>query len=223
MQDINNSSLEIELHPFDNNRFSSLCGKLDENIKRIEKYFRVDIYSKENLLKIKGKQRAVKSAGIILKELYEITENEDINLETLHILLREHDIEKNKEKSDTNTKEIDLKNEHQIQTAQKVIRARGENQSTYLSNIKESDLTFGVGPAGTGKTYLAVASAIEALENDDVRRIILVRPAVEAGERLGFLPGDMSQKVDPYLRPMYDALYDMLGANQVSKLIEQPL
>ena len=223
MQDINNSSLEIELYPFDNNRFSSLCGKLDENIKRIEKYFRVDIYSKENLLKIKGEQRAVKSVGIILKELYEITENEDINLETLHILLREHDIEKNKEKSDTNTKEIDLKNEHQIQTAQKVIRARGENQSTYLSNIKENDLTFGVGPAGTGKTYLAVASAIEALENDDVRRIILVRPAVEAGERLGFLPGDMSQKVDPYLRPMYDALYDMLGANQVSKLIEQHL
>ena len=129
MQDINNSSLEIELYPFDNNRFSSLCGKLDENIKRIEKYFRVDIYSKENLLKIKGEQRAVKSVGIILKELYEITENEDINLETLHILLREHDIEKNKEKSDTNTTEIDLKNEHQIQTAQKVIRARGENQN----------------------------------------------------------------------------------------------
>ena len=116
MQDINNSLLEIELYPFDNNRFSSLCGKLDENIKRIEKYFRVDIYSKENLLKIKGEQRAVKSVGIILKELYEITENEDINLETLHILLREHDIEKNKEKPDTNTKEIDLKNEHQIQS-----------------------------------------------------------------------------------------------------------
>ena len=223
MQDINNSSLEIELYPFDNNRFSSLCGKLDENIKRIEKYFRVDIYSRENLLKIKGEQRAVKSVDIILKELYEITENEDINLETLHILLREHDIEKNKEKSDTNTKEIELKNEYQIQTAQKVIRARGENQSAYLSNIKENDLTFGVGPAGTGKTYLAVASAIEALENDDVRRIVLVRPAVEAGERLGFLPGDMSQKVDPYLRPMYDALYDMLGTNQVSKLIEQHL
>ena len=223
MQDINNSSLEIELYPFDNNRFSKLCGKFDENIKRIEKYFRVDIYSRENLLKIKGEERAINSVGIILKELYEITENEDINLETIHILLREHDIEKNKEKSDTNTKEIELKNEYQIQTAHKVIRARGENQSAYLSNIKKNDLTIGVGPAGTGKTYLAVASAIESLENDDVRRIVLVRPAVEAGERLGFLPGDMSQKVDPYLRPMYDALYDMLGANQVSKLIEQHL
>ena len=112
---------------------------------------------------------------------------------------------------------------NQIQTSKKLIRARGENQSDYLSNIMLNDLTFGIGPAGTGKTYLAVASAIKALENDDVRRIILVRPAVEAGERLGFLPGDMSQKVDPFLRPMYDALYDMLGADQVSKLIDQHL
>ena len=100
----------------------------------------------------------------------------------------------------------------EIQTKKKLVRARGANQKAYLSNIHDHDLAFGIGPAGTGKTYLAVASAIDALENEQVRRIVLVRPAVEAGERLGFLPGDMSQKVDPYLRPMYDALYDMLGA-----------
>jgi phosphate starvation-inducible PhoH-like protein len=102
-----------------------------------------------------------------------------------------------------------------------LVRARGSNQKAYLKNIREHDLAFGIGPAGTGKTYLAVASAIDALENEQVRRIVLVRPAVEAGERLGFLPGDMSQKVDPYLRPMYDALFEMLGPDQVGRLIEK--
>jgi len=114
-------------------------------------------------------------------------------------------------------------NVFQIQTRRKLVRARGANQRAYLKNIQEHDLAFGIGPAGTGKTYLAVASAIDALESEQVRRIILVRPAVEAGERLGFLPGDMSQKVDPYLRPMYDALYDMLGPDQVGRLIEKNL
>jgi phosphate starvation-inducible PhoH-like protein len=111
--------------------------------------------------------------------------------------------------------------EIQIQTRRKLVRARGTNQRAYLQNIRDHDLAFGIGPAGTGKTYLAVASAIDALENEEVRRIILVRPAVEAGERLGFLPGDMSQKVDPYLRPMYDALFDMMGPEQVARLIER--
>jgi phosphate starvation-inducible PhoH-like protein len=109
----------------------------------------------------------------------------------------------------------------EIQTRRKLVRARGANQRAYLKNIRENDLAFGIGPAGTGKTYLAVAGAIDALESGQVRRIVLVRPAVEAGERLGFLPGDMSQKVDPYLRPMYDALYDMLGSDQVGRLIER--
>ena len=108
-----------------------------------------------------------------------------------------------------------------IQTRRKQIRPRGENQTKYLRNIRKHDLAFGIGPAGTGKTYLAVAAAVEALDNEQVRRIVLVRPAVEAGERLGFLPGDMSQKVDPYLRPMYDALYDMIGSENVTRLIER--
>lgn len=108
-----------------------------------------------------------------------------------------------------------------IQTERKLIRPRGANQTAYVNSIRSHDIAFGIGPAGTGKTYLAVACAIEALTSDDVRRIILVRPAVEAGERLGFLPGDMSQKVDPYLRPMYDALYDMIGADKVARLIER--
>ncbi len=109
----------------------------------------------------------------------------------------------------------------EIQTRRKLVRARGANQRAYLANIRDNDLAFGIGPAGTGKTYLAVAGAIDALEEGQVRRIVLVRPAVEAGERLGFLPGDMSQKVDPYLRPMYDALYDMVGPEQVGRLIER--
>jgi len=120
--------------------------------------------------------------------------------------------------TDANTAETD---DNAIQTRHKLIRPRGANQTAYLKNIREHDLAFGIGPAGTGKTYLAVAAAIEALEIEQVRRIVLVRPAVEAGERLGFLPGDLSQKVDPYLRPMYDALYDMMGADKVTRLIER--
>lgn len=108
-----------------------------------------------------------------------------------------------------------------IQTRRKRIRPRGKNQTNYVNNIRQHDLAFGIGPAGTGKTYLAVAAAVEALDNEEVSRIVLVRPAVEAGERLGFLPGDMSQKVDPYLRPMYDALYDMVGTDTVTRLIER--
>ena len=117
--------------------------------------------------------------------------------------------------------DADEADEISIQTRRKLIRPRGANQIGYLRSIRDHDLAFGIGPAGTGKTYLAVATAVDALENEHVRRIVLVRPAVEAGERLGFLPGDMSQKVDPYLRPMYDALYDMIGAERVTRLIER--
>lgn len=220
MTDKNVISSEFLLAPFDNRRFANLCGNFDENIKQIEEYFKVDILSKGDILKICGSDESVGKTRAIINKLYKMTASEEINFEAIHVLLRENEMNKNDDFKDSDK----IQNEfNQIQTSKKLIRPRGENQSDYLSNIMLNDLTFGIGPAGTGKTYLAVASAIKALENDDVRRIILVRPAVEAGERLGFLPGDMSQKVDPFLRPMYDALYDMLGANQVSKLIEQHL
>lgn len=220
MTDKNIISSEFLLAPFDNRRFANLCGNFDENIKQIEEYFKVDILSKGDILKICGSDESVGKTRAIINKLYKMSASEEINFEAIHVLLRENEMNKNDDYKDSDK----IQNEfNQIQTSKKLIRPRGENQSDYLSNIMLNDLTFGIGPAGTGKTYLAVASAIKALENDDVRRIILVRPAVEAGERLGFLPGDMSQKVDPFLRPMYDALYDMLGANQVSKLIEQHL
>lgn len=220
MTDKNIISSEFLLAPFDNRRFANLCGNFDENIKQIEEYFKVDILSKGDILKIRGSDESVVKTRTIINKLYKISASEEINFEAIHVLLRENEMNKNDDFKDSDK----IKNEfNQIQTSKKLIRARGDNQSDYLSNIMLNDLTFGIGPAGTGKTYLAVASAIKALENDDVRRIILVRPAVEAGERLGFLPGDMSQKVDPFLRPMYDALYDMLGADQVSKLIDQHL
>ena len=220
MTDKNIISSEFLLAPFDNRRFANLCGNFDENIKQIEEYFKVDILSKGDILKIRGSDESVGKTRTIINKLYKISASEEINFEAIHVLIRENEMNKNDDFKDSDK----IKNEfNQIQTSKKLIRARGDNQSDYLSNIMLNDLTFGIGPAGTGKTYLAVASAIKALENDDVRRIILVRPAVEAGERLGFLPGDMSQKVDPFLRPMYDALYDMLGADQVSKLIDQHL
>ena len=220
MTDKNIISSEFLLAPFDNRRFANLCGNFDENIKQIEEYFKVDILSKGDILKIRGSDESVVKTRTIINKLYKISASEEINFEAIHVLIRENEMNKNDDFKDSDK----IKNEfNQIQTLKKLIRARGDNQGDYLSNIMLNDLTFGIGPAGTGKTYLAVASAIKALENDDVRRIILVRPAVEAGERLGFLPGDMSQKVDPFLRPMYDALYDMLGADQVSKLIDQHL
>ncbi len=128
----------------------------------------------------------------------------------------------NKQSSEeSNLVESDDASKNVVQTRRKQIRPRGENQTNYLKNIRQHDLAFGIGPAGTGKTYLAVAAAVEALDNEQVRRIVLVRPAVEAGERLGFLPGDLSQKIDPYLRPMYDALYDMVGTDTVTRLIDR--
>jgi phosphate starvation-inducible PhoH-like protein len=154
----------------------------------------------------------------VLLSLFQMTDNERLDPERVHILLQE---------SEMNNGELALVNsdvdagDTTIQTERKLIRPRGANQTAYVKSIRQYDLAFGIGPAGTGKTYLAVACAIDALNNEEVRRIILVRPAVEAGERLGFLPGDMSQKVDPYLRPMYDALYDMVGAEQVGRLIER--
>src|SRR6202012_3515797 len=142
-------------------------------------------------------------------------QREPVDSERVHIALQELQMEGGTGEPNGDSDEL------KVRTAGGAVLARETNQTEYLNNVRTHDLTFGIGPAGTGKTYLAVACAVEALQSEKVRRIVLVRPAVEAGERLGFLPGDLSQKVDPYLRPMYDALYEMLGFERVAKLIER--
>ena len=213
-------SRDIVLEPADNNRLANLCGQFDEHLRQIERRLNVEIASRGNRFRVTGQPGAAQVGGDVLLSLFQMTDNERLDPERVHMLLQE---------SEMNGGELALVNsdvdagddDTMIQTERKLIRPRGANQTAYVKSIRQHDLAFGIGPAGTGKTYLAVACAIDALNNEEVRRIVLVRPAVEAGERLGFLPGDMSQKVDPYLRPMYDALYDMVGAEQVSRLIER--
>ena len=213
-------SRDIVLEPADNNRLANLCGQFDEHLRQIERRLNVEIASRGNRFRVTGQPGAAQIGGDVLLSLFQMTHNERLDPERVHILLQEsemNDGELASVKSDAGAGEDDVA----IQTQRKLIRPRGANQTAYVNSIRQHDLAFGIGPAGTGKTYLAVACAIDALNNEEVRRIVLVRPAVEAGERLGFLPGDMSQKVDPYLRPMYDALYDMVGAEYVTRLIER--
>ena len=214
-------SRDIVLEPADNNRLANLCGQFDENLRHIERRLDVEIASRGNRFRVTGQPGAAQMGSDVLQSLFRMTDSERIDAERVHMLLQEsvmNDGESASVPSDSDEAGIE---DISIQTPEKLIRSRGVNQAAYMKSIDQHDLAFGIGPAGTGKTYLAIASAIDALESESVRRIVLVRPAVEAGERLGFLPGDMSQKVDPYLRPMYDALYDMIGAEQVTKLIEK--
>ena len=215
-------SREIVLEPDDNSRLANLCGQFDEHLRQIERRLNVEIASRGNRFRITGQPGAAAIGGDVLISLFEMTDRERLDPERVHILLQES-VMNDAEKKGAPERDAEkaAKDEVAIQTRHKLIRPRGANQVAYMQNIRDHDLAFGIGPAGTGKTYLAVACAIDALEQEQVRRIVLVRPAVEAGERLGFLPGDMSQKVDPYLRPMYDALFDMLGAERVTKLIER--
>lgn len=205
-------SLDLILQPEDNERLSNLCGQLDENLRLLEQRLGVDISNRGPVFKFKGPARAIHAACELIKDIYADTEHEAITPEKVHLYLQE---------SGVDALLASQGEEAVIRTRRSHIKARGKNQVDYINGIREHDLSFGVGPAGTGKTYLAVACAVEALESDRVRRIVLVRPAVEAGERLGFLPGDLAQKVDPYLRPMYDALYEMLGFDKVAKLMER--
>ena len=214
-------SQDLVLEPADNSRLANLCGQFDEHLRQIERRLNVNIASRGNRFRVTGQPGAARAGSDVLQSLFSLTEGERLDPERVHIALQETVMnDGNVAPNDAAHTASDAET-CEIQTRRKLVRARGANQRSYLTNIRELDLSFGIGPAGTGKTYLAVASAIDALENELVRRIILVRPAVEAGERLGFLPGDMSQKVDPYLRPMYDALYDMLGPEQVGRLIER--
>jgi len=217
-------SQDIILEPADNNRLANLCGQFDEHLRQIERRLNVNISSRGNRFRVTGNAGAARVGGAVLRSLFKLTGTERLDPERVHICLQESVMNSEQlDEPDVVGGDIDegVDSPYEIQTRRKLVRARGANQREYLRNIRQHDLAFGIGPAGTGKTYLAVASAIDALENERVRRIILVRPAVEAGERLGFLPGDMSQKVDPYLRPMYDALFDMLGPDQVGRLIER--
>ena len=209
-------SIDITLEPADNERLAALCGQFDAHLHQLEQRLGVEINSRGNQFRIIGEAGVVKRASQILESLYLETEAGSVSPEKIHLHLQEAGAvqavaERGGGKSDMVV----------IKTPGGAIMPRGEHQKQYLGNILEHDLNFGIGPAGTGKTYLAVACAVQALEQENVSRLVLVRPAVEAGERLGFLPGDMTQKVDPYLRPLYDALYEMLGIDRVAKLIER--
>jgi phosphate starvation-inducible PhoH-like protein len=221
---------DVVLAPLDNVRLVELCGPLDEHLHQIEARLGVDIRRRGNRFQIVGPPAAAKRAEAVLQDLYARAQREPVDSERVHIALQELDMNGGDPAAGPAQPPAErgppLNNgepadEIKVRTARGALRARGANQTEYLSNIRTHDLTFGIGPAGTGKTYLAVACAVEALQSEKVRRIVLVRPAVEAGERLGFLPGDLSQKVDPYLRPMYDALYEMLGFERVAKSIER--
>ncbi len=209
------SSITLSLEPADNQRLASLCGQFDEHLRQLERRLHVEISNRGNRFQIEGKDSAPRLAGEVLRGLYDATLDAPLTPERVHLYLQQAGLEL-----------IDQQNGEQnldlvIHTRRCTIKARGPHQLDYIRNILSLDVNFGIGPAGTGKTYLAVACAVQAMEREQIRRVVLVRPAVEAGERLGFLPGDLTQKVDPYLRPLYDALYEMLGFERVAKLIER--
>jgi phosphate starvation-inducible protein PhoH and related proteins len=186
---------------------------LDRHLRQVERFIGVEINNRGNNFHVSGDLKSIELTENVLKEMYAATEAEALSTERVHLYLQGINVEEEPEE--------DISNEVSIKTKRGIIRGRTPNQKKYLANIKLHDINFGIGPAGTGKTYLAVACAVAAMEQDQARRLVLVRPAVEAGEKLGFLPGDMVQKVDPYLRPLYDALYEMLGFEKVAKLIER--
>jgi len=199
---------EVSFEGAGNDRLAAVCGPLDEHLRQIEDRLGLEIRRRGTRFSVSG-DRADAGAAI-LGELYARSAAGPVTPEDVHLAIQESGME-----------EAPASDVLAVRTHRGLIRGRGGNQAGYLRNIKDHDLTFGIGPAGTGKTYLAVASAVDALQRDAVRRLVLVRPAVEAGERLGFLPGDMAQKVDPYLRPMYDALYEMVGFERVARLMER--
>jgi len=208
----------VVLEPADTERLANLCGPQDEHLRQIERRLGVRIHNRGNHFELLGAEEAVAAAEAVLLELYEHSHRGPMSPDRVHMDL---ETAAREERMDDYDEPQADGGEVAIKTRRGLIQGRGPNQRRYLRNLQRCDLNFGIGPAGTGKTYLAVAAAVSALESDQVRRLILVRPAVEAGERLGFLPGDLAQKVDPYLRPLYDALYEMLGFDRVARLIER--
>ena len=209
-------ALDFELVPTDNSRLANLCGQFNEHLHQLESHFDVGIACRSNHFQIEGRDENQRAAMAAIKNLYAAADRETLTPSTVQLYLNESNGE-----SETAQQQKDDQHRWSMKTSKATIKGRGRNQVDYLKQIRTNDLTLGIGPAGTGKTYLAVACAVNALENDEVQRLVLVRPAVEAGERLGFLPGDLAQKIDPYLRPMYDALYEMMGFQKVAKLIER--
>ena len=204
--------MEIILNPEDNTRLNNLCGALDENIKQIETALEVNINRRGSTFNISGKLDNTRLAAQLLENFY-VRAKKPLELEDIQLGLVEIDKLKPEDVSSTAMPIL--------MTKRGDLHGRTPRQVEYLQQIQDHDITFGIGPAGTGKTYLAVASAVDAISRDRVKRIVLVRPAVEAGEKLGFLPGDLNQKVDPYLRPLYDALYDLAGYDTVNKMFER--
>ncbi|MBU8976476.1 MULTISPECIES: PhoH family protein [unclassified Lysobacter] len=205
---------EFVLEPAETERLANLSGPFDGHLRMIELRLGVEIANRGNIFRIVGPQDAVGKAERLLRDLWRDAAEETLTEPAIHLRLTEID-------ADTVANDDVEPQEVAIRVKRGTIRGRGANQAKYLHAIATHDINFGIGPAGTGKTFLAVASAVEALNEARVQRLILVRPAVEAGEKLGFLPGDLTQKVDPYLRPLYDALYEMLGVEKVVKLLEK--
>jgi phosphate starvation-inducible PhoH-like protein len=205
-------SVDFELEPADNDRLANLCGQLDAHLHLLEQRLGVEINNRGNRFRVLGDAVPVDHARKVIETLYAATAQTRLSPERIHLQLQESGA---RAVADETPEDAGIS----IRTPGGIISPRGRNQKHYLRSILKHDLNFGIGPAGTGKTYLAVACAVQALEQEKVSRLVLVRPAVEAGERLGFLPGDMTQKVDPYLRPLYDALYEMLGIDKVAGLI----
>lgn len=201
------------LEPFEAHRFANLCGQFDEHLRLIEQRLSIEIRNRGNQFELVGPAKHTQSAENLLRRLYRETKSTELSPEMVHLYLQESGLET----LDGEKVEGGII----LRTKKGSIKPRGANQQRYVKSILDNDINFGIGPAGTGKTYLAVACAVDALEREQIRRILLVRPAVEAGEKLGFLPGDLAQKIDPYLRPLYDALYEMLGFETVARLIEK--
>ncbi|QKI88554.1 PhoH family protein [Thiomicrorhabdus xiamenensis] len=205
-------TIQFRLEPEDNERLQNLCGWHNEHFDQVELRLGVEINLHGFLVSITGLADRVHKAEEVVRELFAMTAEETLLPEKVHLVLHEHGHDQ--------AQALDAE-QVLVKTRRKTIKTRNKNQADYIESIQQHDVNFGIGPAGTGKTYLAVACAVEALENEKVRRIVLTRPAVEAGEKLGFLPGDLSQKVDPYLRPLFDALFEMMGFETVERLLEK--
>ena len=206
----------ITLYPEDNSRLANLCGLFDENLRHIESYMKVEISNRGNAFRIKGSQKNVPLTSQLIEELYKLSEFEELTPKHLHMYM-------NKNKSSKNSKINEVDDETAIKLKKITLKPKSKAQELYVKGICKNDLSFGIGPAGTGKTYLAVACAVSYLEQDLVKKIFLARPAIEAGEKLGFLPGDLSEKVNPYLQPIYDALYEIVGYERVARLLERKI